>query len=129
MEHYTTQNPYEKAFGYSRSTKRGPFIFVSGTTAIDPTTGILGANSSAYEQATAAFRNILEAVEALGGTKRDIARVRIFVALQEDTDGVSKALKEFCASVPPGPAATMIVGASFVDEMMKVEIEADAVVM
>ncbi|KAF9230442.1 hypothetical protein BU15DRAFT_57230, partial [Melanogaster broomeanus] len=32
-------NPYEKKFGYCRAVKRGSFIFVSGTTAIDVDTG------------------------------------------------------------------------------------------
>jgi len=43
------------------------------------------------------------------------------------TEAVGRALKETLGDVRP--AATMIVGARFVDKDMKVEIEADAVVL
>jgi enamine deaminase RidA (YjgF/YER057c/UK114 family) len=129
MQHYTTSNPYEKEFGYSRATKRGPFIFVSGTTSVDPTSGVLQGGEDAYEQTKVVFENIMQAVEGLGGTKKDVVRLRIFVAREEDVDGVGRGLKDFTRDVLPGPAATMIVGARFVDEKMKVEIEADAVVL
>jgi len=51
----------------------------------------------------------------------------MFVTRQEDTEAVGKALKESLGDVRP--AATMIVGARFVDNDMRVEIEADAVVL
>jgi len=63
----------------------------------------------------------------LGGKKEDITRIRMFVTHIEDTGAVGRAMKEVLGDV--GPAATMIVGSRFVDENMKVEIEADAVVL
>ena len=51
----------------------------------------------------------------------------MFVTEQEDTEAVGRALKESLGDVRP--AATMIVGVRFVDKDMKVEIEADAVVL
>ncbi|KNZ73156.1 hypothetical protein J132_00991 [Termitomyces sp. J132] len=38
-QRYVTANPYEAQFGYSRAVRRGPFIFVSGTTSIDHDVG------------------------------------------------------------------------------------------
>ncbi|KAI0641374.1 YjgF-like protein [Trametes meyenii] len=125
--HFQTANPYEAQFGYSRAIRRGPFIAVSGTTSIDPVTGQLRHPGSAYDQARSIFAEIIRAVEGLGGTVKDVMRVRMFVANGPDSDSVGKALKEAFGEV--GPAATMIVGAGFVSSQMLVEIEADALVL
>ncbi|KAI0754170.1 YjgF-like protein [Daedaleopsis nitida] len=126
MQRYITNNSYEKRFGYSRAVRKGPFVFVSGTTSIDPASGEVRHVGSAYDQACAIFEEIVRAVTALGGQKSDIVRVRMFVAEDRDTGKVGEALKEALGGV--GPAATMIVGARFVSSEMLVEIEADAVV-
>ncbi|KAF9224838.1 YjgF-like protein [Gyrodon lividus] len=124
-QRYRTPNPYEKKFGYCRAVKRGSFIFVSGTTAIDLDTGKVVHPMSAYDQALKAFREIVTAVEALGGKKGDIVRVRMFVTYVHDSEEVGRALKEELGDVEP--AATMILGAKFVSPDMRVEIEADAI--
>lgn len=87
--------------------------------------GIVQYPTSAYQQSIAVFDEIIRAVEALGARKHDIVRVRMFVTDSSDTDEVGRALKEVLGDVEP--SATMLVGARFVDEAMKVEIEADAV--
>lgn len=124
---HQTSNPYEAKFGYSRAVRKGPFIFVSGTTSISPSTGEVLHPDSAHDQTTQIFSEIVNAVEALGGGKQDITRIRMFVTHDGDTAAVGAAMKEVLGDV--GPAATMIVGARFVDEKMRVEIEADAVVL
>lgn len=123
---YKTTNPYETKFGYARAVKKGPFIFVSGTTSIDPASGVVLHPTSAYDQTHRIFSEIGRAIEALGGAKSDVVRVRMFVTRDEDCEDVGRALKEVFGEVEP--AATMIVGARFVHPNMKVEIEADAVV-
>lgn len=127
MERFTTSNPYEAAFGYSRAVRRGPYIFVSGTTSIDPGTGTVLFRESAYLQTKQIFKEIIRALEALGASKEDVVRLRIFVTEQSDADEVGRAMKEAFGDV--GPAATMIVGAQFVRAEMKVEIEADAITL
>ena len=124
---FQTANPYESKFGYSRAVRRGPFIFVSGTTSIDPTSGQLLHPDSAYNQAVSIFSEIIRAVEAVGGRREDITRVRMFVSADEDSEAVGGALKEALGDVRP--AATMIVGSRFVAPEMKVEIEADGIVL
>ncbi|KZV98225.1 YjgF-like protein [Exidia glandulosa HHB12029] len=124
---HRTANPYENDFGYSRAVRRGPFISVSGTTSISPTSGELQHPGSAYLQARAIFSEIFSAITALGGTKTDVTRVRMFVTAQSDSGDVARAMKESMDG-HTAFAATMICGASFVDPEMKVEIEADAVV-
>lgn len=124
---YASSNPYELQFGYSRAVRKGPHIFVSGTTSVDPETGHVRHPDSAYLQALVIFKEIINAIERLQGSKEDVSRVRMFVTEQEDTGAVGRALKESFGDVRP--AATMIVGSRFVDKDMKVEIEADAVVL
>jgi len=82
---------------------------------------------SAYDQTIKIFSEIVLAIEALGGTKDDVVRIRIFVADQKDSEGVSHAMKEVFGRV--APAATMVFGMGFVSSDMRVEIEADAVVL
>ncbi|KIK97952.1 hypothetical protein PAXRUDRAFT_824418 [Paxillus rubicundulus Ve08.2h10] len=125
VQRYRTLNIYENKFGYCRAVKRGPFIFVSGTTAIDIETGKVVHPMSAYDQALKAFREIITAVEALGGKKGDIVRVQMFVTYDDDSEEVGRALKEELGDVEP--AATMILGAKFVSPDMRVEIQADAI--
>jgi enamine deaminase RidA (YjgF/YER057c/UK114 family) len=129
---HKTLNPYESKFGYSRAVRRGPFIFVSGTTAVNVDTTGAGFGkvlypASAHQQALKIFDKILEAVEELDGKKNDIVRLRMFVTREEDAENVGRALKEVFGDVEP--AATMILGVKFVDPEMRVEIEADAVVL
>ncbi|KAF9269373.1 YjgF-like protein [Marasmius fiardii PR-910] len=125
---FRTQNPYEIKFNYCRAVRKGPFIFVSGTTSIDGETGALIHPDSVFDQATQIFNELKRAVESLGGTKEDIVRVRMFVKNPADQGEVAKALKDAEFGTEQGPATTMIAGAAFVHNDMKVEIEADAVV-
>ena len=127
MQKYQTANPYESKFGYSRAVRKGPFVFVSGTTSIDPSTEELLHPGSAGAQASAIFAEIIRGVEGVGGKRTDVTRVRMFVTDAADADAVGEAMKNALGDV--GPAATMIVGARFVRSDMLVEIEADAVVM
>lgn len=124
---HRTSNPYEQKFCYSRAVRRGPFVFVSGTTSIDPNTGELLHPTSAYHQTVQIFQEIITAVEAVKGSKADVVSVRMFVAAEEDAGDVGRALKEIFGDVQP--AATMIIGAKFVSPKMLVEIEAEAVIL
>lgn len=143
----TTTNPFEKQFGYHRAVRRGPFIFVSGTTAVDFSKG----NSSdeheeppkvrypgdPHKQAVLAMQRCQQAVRDLGGKVEDVVRVKMFVAKYENCGAVEDAYKAVFAGDQSsnsangedllGAAATMIVvPGGFVDEDMLVEVEVDA---
>ena len=79
----TTKNIFEQRFGYHRAVRKGPFIFVSGTTALDPETGGIKCPGDAYGQAHAAFNTGLEAIKQLGGKAADVCRIRMFVGVSE----------------------------------------------
>lgn len=95
---YSTNNPYEKEFGYVRATRRGDCIYVSGTTSVDPEPPhAIRAPGDARNQTRIAFEESLKAIEALGGSRSDIYRVRMFVAEDKHCNDVGIAMREFFA--------------------------------
>ena len=102
-------------------------VFISGQTAWDIRKNIVGGDS-VLEQARQAFRNLEKAMEAAGGTLKDIVALRIYVVDYQAESGtaVGTALREFFSPENP-PASTWIgVSALAVPEFL-IEIEATAV--
>ena len=102
-------------------------VFISGQTGWDAQKNIVG-RDSVLEQARQAFRNLEKAMEAAGGTLRDVVALRIYVVDYQAESGtaVGTALREFFSPENP-PASTWIgVSALAVPEFL-IEIEATAV--
>jgi 2-iminobutanoate/2-iminopropanoate deaminase len=102
-------------------------VFISGQTAWDVRKNIVGGDS-VLEQARQAFRNLERAMEAAGGTLKDVVALRIYVVDYQAESGtaVGIALREFFSPENP-PASTWIgVSALAVPEFL-IEIEATAV--
>ena len=102
-------------------------VFISGQTAWDARKNIVGGDS-VLEQARQAFRNLETAMEAAGGTLKDVVALRIYVVDYQAESGtaVGTALREFFSPENP-PASTWIgVSALAVPEFL-IEIEATAV--
>ncbi len=119
---YRSASPYESLVGFSRAVRRGSRIVVSGTAPLDDNGETV--TGGAYEQAARCFEVILEAVEALGGTREDIVRTGIFVTDAADWDAVGRAHGEFFGTV--FPAVTFVVVKGLLDPRWRVYIEADA---
>jgi|SRR4029453_1863749 2-iminobutanoate/2-iminopropanoate deaminase len=102
-------------------------VFVSGQTAWDARKNI-GGGDSVLKQARQAFRNLETAMEAAGGTLKDIVALGIYVVDYQAESGtaVGTALREFFS--PQNPAASTWIGVSAlaVPEFL-IEIEATAV--
>jgi enamine deaminase RidA (YjgF/YER057c/UK114 family) len=134
-QYYATKSPWEAKIGYYRAVRRGPFIFVSGTTAVDPSSNATDAKvlhpGDAKAQAHIAFQEIIKAIQALGGRGAEsIVRTKMVVQRQQDCGAVAEAFSEVGKQNGDdlGTAATMIVVGGFVDPKMLVEIECDAMV-
>ena len=111
-------NEWGDRWGYSRAVKSGNVIEVAGT---------VGAGDSVYEQACAAFRQIVDALEQLGAGPGDVVRTRMFVVdPQRNAEEVGRAHAEFFGDVQPASAMLGITG--LIDPQYLVEIEATAVV-
>ncbi|RAL04123.1 YjgH family protein [Aspergillus ibericus CBS 121593] len=137
-KHYhTTPSPYEHQIGYYRAIRHTNHIYISGTTAVNPSSPptspqILFPND-AKNQTITALTECITAIRALGGTgAENIIRVRMFVARREDCGAVGEGFREVLGrdkGEGVGAVATMIVvPGGFVNEGMLVEVEVDGVV-
>ena len=102
-------------------------VFVSGQTAWDARKNIVGGDS-VLEQARQAFRNLGTAMEAAGGTLRDIVALRIYIVNYQAESGtaVGTVLREFFSRENAPTSNWIGVSALAVPEFL-IEIEATAV--
>ncbi len=116
--------PWEGKIGYSRAVRVGPFIHVSGTTAMTPT-GLAG-KGDPYAQTIQALRTVEAALKQAGATMAHVVRTRLYLAKIEHWQEVGRAHGEVFGAVRP--ASTMVEVAKLIDPEMLVEVEAEAIV-
>ena len=102
-------------------------VFVSGQTAWDAQKNVIGGDSI-LEQARQAFCNLETAMEAAGGTLKDVVGLRIYVVDYQAESGtaVGTALREFFSAHNP-PASTWIGVTALAAPEFLIEIEATGV--
>ena len=116
-------SPFEEEVGFTRAIRVENRIIVSGTVGV-AADGSVPADAGA--QADLAFADIIRHIETLGGTARDVVRVRMYVTDIADADAVSAAFSR--ALKPVRPTGTLVAVAALYNPRWKVEIEAEAVV-
>ena len=122
-EKYSSGAKWEKIVGYSRAVRVGSRIYVTGTTAIDENSNIVGVGD-AYAQAVQVIKNIEKALNALGASLENVVRTRMFVTDLSRWEEFGKAHGEFFGEIMP--ATTMVEVSRLIDAEMLIEIEADA---
>lgn len=115
---------WEPIIGYSRAVRVGPWVCVSGTTAMTPQ-GLVG-RGNAYEQTRQALRTMETALLEAGASMSQVIRTRMFLTNIQLWEEVGRAHGEVFGSIRP--AATMVEVSRLLDPEMLVEIEADAYV-
>ena len=116
-------SPFEPKIGFSRAVRVGEHVHVSGTGPIWDD-GSFDADPGA--QARRCLEIIVEALEGLGATAKDVVRTRIYLTDAADIDAVGAVHAEFFADAAPAATAVVVVG--FLDPRWRVEIETDALV-
>lgn len=102
-----------------------PFVYVSGTTAIDEK-GIIVGLDDPYTQTVQSLKNIETALRAAGVGLKDVVRTRIYVKNIDDWEKIGKAHAEIFSNIHP--ACTMVEVSRLIAPEILVEIEADAVI-
>lgn len=120
---YSSGAKWEKIVGYSRAVKVGTRIYVTGTTAIDENSNIVGIND-AYAQTVQTIKNIERALLFFGASLENVVRTRMFVTDISRWEEYGRAHGEFFRDIMP--ATTMVEVSKLIDSKMLIEIEADA---
>ncbi|MDP9411585.1 MAG: RidA family protein [Actinomycetota bacterium] len=124
-ENVTSGTVWESRVGYSRAVRRGPFVYVSGTTATDGSGGFVGVGD-VRAQTVQALNNVKVALEAVGAGLADVVRTRIFVQDIDEWEKIGEAHGEFFGRIRP--ATSMVEVRRFISPEILVEIEADALI-
>ena len=122
----SSASPYEDVIGFSRAVRVGPYVHVSGTTAIGEDGDLIGVDD-VHGQTVQVLHNIELALAQAGATMADVVRTRIYLTNIEHWQRVAEAHSEAFGEIRP--ASTMVEVSRFVDPRMLVEIDADAYIV
>ena len=114
---------WEPIMGYSRAVRSGSFIAVTGTVGINADGTY---SKSMGEQARRSLQIIAAAIEALGGTIRDVIRTRMYVTDVSKWEEVARVHGEVFGEIRP--ATSILEVPKLIDADAQIEIEADAIV-
>src|SRR5687768_2002132 len=102
---YSSGTKWEGVVGYSRAVRVGSRIYVTGTTATDENSNVVGVGD-AYAKAVQCIKNIEKALQALGSGLEAVVRTRMFVTDISRWEEYGRAHGEFFGEIMP--ATTMI---------------------
>lgn len=117
--------PLEEKIGYSRAVRKGPFVYIGGTTSTNPDGTVHGVNNP-YAQAKNIFDKITAALEKAGAAVEDVVRVRMYVTDIKQAQEFMRAYAELFK--PIMPVTLMCEVSRFFRPEQLIEIEAEAIV-
>lgn len=115
---------WEPLRGYSRAVRVGDSLYISGTTATDPTGDIVGAGD-AYEQTRYVIKVISKIIREAGFKMGDVVRTRLFITDMGKWKEYAKAHREAFETIRP--ASSIVQVHKLVDPRLMIEMEAEAV--
>ncbi|MEL6256217.1 MAG: aldo/keto reductase [Bacteroidota bacterium] len=113
---------WEDLAGFSRATKKGNRILVSGTTATHGKE-VIGGNDPAA-QTHFVLDKIEGAIQSFGGRLEDVVRTRVYIQNMEDWEVISRVHGDRFRHIQP---ANTLLGADIIGEEYFVECEAEAI--
>lgn len=122
-ERYSSGAKWESIVGYSRAVRVGDRIYVTGTTATDENSRIVGVGD-AYAQTVQCILNIERALKHFDASLENIVRTRMFVTDISKWQEFGRGHGEYFGEIMP--ATTMVEVSKLIDPDMLIEIEADA---
>ncbi len=123
-DNISTGGKWEPIIGYSRAVRVGPFVHISGCTAMTAQ-GLVG-KGDAYAQTVQILKTIREALEKAGAKLEHVVRTRMYLTKIEQWQDVGRAHGEVFGVILP--ATTMVEVSKLIDPDMLIEIEAEAIV-
>ncbi len=122
---YSSGAPLEETAGYSRVVKAGPFVYVGGTTSVQPDGSVYGENDG-YAQTRFILEKMITYLEKAGGKKEEVIRVKMYVTDMNYTKEFIRAYSEFFKEVKP--LCTLVGIAALNRPTQLIEIEIDAII-
>jgi enamine deaminase RidA (YjgF/YER057c/UK114 family) len=115
---------FEQIGSYSRAKRVGPFVYVAGTTAIEPS-GKLHAPYDAYAQTIYIFGRVARALEEVGSAMTDVVRTRLYFSDMSAAGDAIRAHGEVFAGILPVTTGCEV---GLTTPGMMVEAEVDAII-
>ncbi len=115
---------FEEIGSYSRAKRVGPFVYVAGTTAIEPS-GKLHAPGDTYAQTIFILARIEVALKGVGASLGHVMRSRAYLSDLSSAGGFIRAHGEIFKNIEPVLTG---VQAGLSQPGMMVEIDVDAIV-
>lgn len=116
---------YESIAGYSRAVRFGNAVHVSGTTATDGESKVVGIGDSGA-QTEFIIQKIERALNEAGAELKDVIRTRIYLTPEADWEPVAKMHGKYFGDIRP--ANTLLYIHGLVGEGYLVEMEAEALI-
>ena len=115
---------FEEIGSYSRAKRVGPFVYVAGTTAIEPS-GKLHAPGDTYAQSIFILGRIENALKEVGANLTHVVRTRAYLTDMSQAGGFVRAHGEVFKNIDPVLTG---VEAGLTQPGMMVEIDVDAII-
>lgn len=121
-KNFSSGAPLEQKMGYSRAVRIGDFIFVGGTTSVQPDGSVYGEGDS-YAQMKYVLEKQLGIIEKAGGKKEDVYEIQIFLTPGFDKSGW-QAYTEIFHDVMPLCTAVTVASLNRPAQLLEVQMSA-----
>jgi enamine deaminase RidA (YjgF/YER057c/UK114 family) len=122
---YSSGAPLEEKAGYSRIVKAGPFVYVGGTTSVQPDGTVFGIDDP-YAQTKYVLEKLIKLLEEAGSKAEEVVRVKIYATDMSHGPEIIKAYSESFKAIKP--LCTMVGTSGLNRPTQLVEIELDAII-